>query len=149
MLFFYIWILATWNIKMNWSKEWNDSVSIGVDLASEPDKTVLSYQHGNKQYSAEVTIIGDLALEYDDDGWNIFHVPTLTLFSKAVPAKNDYPSDIYLYEKDELLNWMKKVQENYPTAWTMLRCLTPETYADKGQHYKNIILNWCLSVKVE
>lgn len=124
---------------------------------------VLTITHGHKNYDVVVTIIGDLALEYDDEGWNIYHVPTLTLFSKAVPVNHaedcisHTPNDFtkctsncnFEYDKQSLLNWMKKVQENYPTAWTMLRCLTPETYSDSGQSAKDIILKWCLSVKVE
>lgn len=167
---------------MNWSKKWpseaakvfEDAVRFGTGLLQDgkhiPIEKILSveiktieFMHGNKQYHANVTIVGDLALEYDDNGWNIFHVPTLTLFSKAIPGyipvdsinnlnmiTNEYENkECYEYEKDQLLNWMKKVQENYPTSWTMLRCLTPEDYEDKGKSAKDIILKWCLSVKVE
>lgn len=139
------------------------------DVFVEPNAIkLLTIIHGHKQYDVIVIIIGDLALDYDDEGWNIYHVPTLTLFSKAVPhcykheqqcTDNIYgeicnciggPQILcYEYDKQPLLNWMKKVQENYTTAWTMLRCLTPETYSDSGQSAKDIILKWCLSVKVE
>ena len=72
---------------MNWSSEWGKSLEDAAKFGTGWIKdgkhipvedvyinTILSFQHGNKTYSANVTIIGDLALEHDDDGWNIFHV---------------------------------------------------------------------------
>lgn len=99
-------------------------------------------------------VIGDLALDFGDE-WEIYHVPTLTRFSEAVPINikegpNDKGQSIisFDYTKPQLLSWMKKVQEQYPTAWQMLRQLTPENYADNGDSAKDIIKKWCLSVPV-
>lgn len=125
---------------MNWSNKWGEPQD-GATI-----KFVLNHEDCR---IASAIKIGDLALEYDDDGWEMYHVPTLTKFSKAVPGNFMKEPNNDSYEKDQLLNWMKKVQENYPTSWQMLRLLTPQNYNDKGQQAKDIILNWCLSVKVE
>lgn len=132
----------------NWSNSWPED-NIVEEIIN------IRVKDGQKYKDIPVTIIGDLALDYSDDGWNIYHVPTLQLCSKLVPAY--YPAtmefvdgqECYEYEREALLRWMAKVQINYPTAWTMLRCLTPQDYESKGQSAKDIILEWCLSVKVE
>jgi hypothetical protein len=108
---------------------------------------------GNKSIS--VIVVGDLGLDFcepgeKDEGWNIYHLPTLACFSSAVPCKFEHKAiDGYDYDKQPLLNWMTRVQENYPTSWQMLRLLTPDTYQDNGASPKEIIQKWCLSVKVE
>ncbi len=138
---------------MNWSKEWGFPI-IDIDSTGKP-QSIITIKNGNRLETIPVTIIGDLALYHDTDGWNIYHVPTLSLFSSAVPNKYMRQSENlnlasdYEYDKQPLLNWMKKVQENYPTTWQMLRCLTPDDYEDKGDSAKRIIKEWCLSVKVE
>lgn len=147
---------------MNWSSKWDDDAAKvfqdaalhGIGYAKDgkhiPLKEVFHFQDGNKKRSLDIIIIGDLALDYDDDGWNIYHVPTGTVFTKAVPTfKTDIQAKCTLYEQSELLEWMKKVQENYPASWTMLRLLTPDNYRDKGESAKRIIKEWCLSVKVK
>ena len=109
---------------------------------------------GNK--IIQVIVVGDLGLDFcepeeKDEGWNIYHLPTLACFSSAVPFRPDaiYPAEEFEYDKPELLNWMARVQENYPTSWQVLRLLTPDTYQDNGATAKEIIQKWCLSVKVE
>ena len=155
---------------MNWSSKWPDKEvwligeppsveNIGAPISVGKDNTLLGYdvyeahllrfKHNNKWRDIQATIIGDLALEYDDNGWMIFHVPTLACFDKAVPAYLFEGTEEYIYEKDELLRWMAKVQANYPTAWGMLRLLTPENYESSGESAKEIIQKWCLSVRLE
>lgn len=151
---------------MNWSSKWDDTEYSGSwhsdkPLPKEFDVIKIrqfTIKEGHKSYTFVGEIVGDLALDYSDDGWNIYHVPTLQLCSKLVPGyvKNLNDKTIvmsgiicYEYEREQLLRWMAKVQTNYQTAWTMLRLLTPENYESKGQSAKDIILEWCLSVKVE
>lgn len=135
---------------MTWQKKWTtlDDVEAIVDdvikVGSEfPDNDKI------KEIITRREIVGDLALDFTDEGWNIYHVPTGACFDKAVPPNSDQWEPEFNYDKDQLLNWMKKVQENYPSSWQMLRQLTPEDFADKGQSAKDILLKWCLSVKVE
>lgn len=161
---------------MNWSNEWKPPVvnpntmkaleilsqakeheeingglnplSIGIDFGSK-DKSILTVMNGQKKYLFHAEIIGDLALDFSDDGWNIYHVPTLSCFSKAVPENIEQGIGAgFEYDREQLLAWMAKVQTNYPTSWQMLRLLTPQNYADKGQSAKDIILKWCLSQPV-
>lgn len=141
---------------MNWSNSWG-----GSQIETDGHTTIITIKHGQKSYTFAGEIIGDLALDFSDDGWNIYHVPTLSCFSKAVPptihhnmieTEDSTIQDVdenFEYDREQLLAWMKKVQENYPTSWQMLRLLTPQNYADKGQSAKDIILKWCLSVPVE
>jgi hypothetical protein len=109
---------------MTWQKEWK------VDNSIPPMDLII----------AGCEIVGDLALDFTDEGWNIYHVPTGACFDKAVPEG--------IYDKQPLLDWMKKVQEVNPTAWTMLRLLKPENYDKNGTQAKKIIQEWCLSVPV-
>lgn len=156
-----------------WSSSWPDKSiqsTPNVDtvwIENGPAIRQFTIKEGHKSYTFVGEIVGDLALDYDaDTGWNIYHVPTLQLCSKLVPCGsfkhsnecnivgligecNCEPIEEYMYEKEALLRWMAKVQTNYQTAWTMLRLLTPENYEGKGQSAKDIILKWCLSVKVE
>lgn len=128
---------------MAWQKEWKTG-------DGKPVKSNVEVKHVREHLGQ--TIVGDLALDFTDEGWNIYHVPTGACFDKAVPpihpAKHEDDID-YQYSKDQLLNWMKKVQEANPTAWTMLRLLTKDNYATNGTAAKKIIQEWCLSVKVE
>lgn len=121
---------------------------------------------------APMEIIGDLALDFTDEGWNIYHVPTGACFDMAVPPihceycgegkSTGLPNNAcencmntgvrkpneYEYTKEQLLTWMTKVQQSNPTAWTMLRLLKPDNYAKNGTSAKKIIQEWCLSVAV-
>lgn len=154
---------------MGWEKEWKNSPEFIKKIDSEYDNKIeifdeevcsnlkpITFKDGHKSRSIDVIIIGDLGLDFDDDGWNIYHIPTLACFSSAVPGyipttprQDNFVNEVsWEYDSDQLLTWMKKVQENYPTAWGMLRCLTPENYSGKGQSAKDIIQKWCLSVSV-
>lgn len=180
---------------MNWSKEWTTKpdggyvysgddplppvtkVTFGVDIAKVDDKTILNafeIKDGNIIRHIEAQVIGDLALEFDDSGWCMYHVPTLSKFDKAVPAipcnycidetgkcfvdncencmnERVRKPDEYSYDKSALLNWMTKVQAEgmYPTAWQILRGLTPDNYDGKAQAAKDIIMKHCLATAVE
>jgi hypothetical protein len=129
-------------------------IMYGVDIISDGStREIRPIKLGNK--TIPVIVVGDLGLDFcepgeKDEGWNIYHLPTLAGFSSVVPS--------YLigvqgksceYDKPELLRWMARVQENYPTSWQVLRLLTPDTYLDNGHAAKEIIQKWCLSVKVE
>lgn len=138
---------------MNWSKEWKTPEAPIAEVAYQ----TFEFRDGHKSRLIDVIIVGDLGLDFGDDGWNIYHIPTLSCFSKAVPGYNkikinwgnETVESCWNYDRDQLLSWMKKVQENYPTTWTMLRLLTPENFKDKGESAKQIILDWCLSCPVE
>ncbi len=152
---------------MNWSSKWsNDLVQAASEMLKQPndisridpsletvklfqedlqyERCTIEVKHNNKKRIVEVTIVGDLGLDFDDDGWNIYHLPTLACFDMAVPECDKTP-----YDKQPLLNWMAKVQQQYPTAWQMLACLTPDNYLEQRTSAKDIIQKWCLSVKVE
>lgn len=139
-------------------------------LIHKPEYQTQQIKLGNKTIS--VIVVGDLGLDFcepgeKDEGWNIYHLPTLQSVSSAVPGievcpicsgdcASANPPMIYCpmknrfnYDKPELLRWMAKVQTNYPTSWEVLRVLTPDDYHDKGTVNKEIIKKWCLSVKVE
>lgn len=138
----------------NWSNEWGKSaVQIVNEVSQNIGYETKQIKLGNK--TILVTVVGDLGLDFcepgeKDQGWNIYHLPTLACFSSAVPCKFEHKAiDGYDYDKPELLNWMAKVQTNYPTSWEVLRVLTPNDYYDKGSVNKEIIKKWCLSVKVE
>lgn len=174
----------------DWAKPQLDKITEDAKEASEWVKTVYPYTNlivgtdisayeiqqiklGNK--TIPVTIVGDLGLDFcepgeKDQGWNIYHLPTLACFSSGVPSiicqhclghcnplvdgsgycnKCKGTGANFDYDKQPLLNWMAKIQENYPTSWQVLRLLTPDTYKDHGSVAKEIIQKWCLSVKVE
>lgn len=130
-----------------------EDVFVGSESIYETRKIKL----GNK--TIPVIVVGDLGLDFcepgeKDEGWNIYHLPTLAGFSSVVPLaeliyEGDDVNGEYCYDKPELLRWMARVQENYPTSWQVLRLLTPDTYLDNGTTAKEIIQKWCLSVKVE
>lgn len=100
----------------------------------------------------KVEIIGDLALAYEDDGWTLFHVPTLQVCSKLVPGKLYNPDENdehhYDYSREALLTWMKKVQESHKGYWASLAQLTPKNHSGM-QLTKDLLLAYCLSVPVE
>lgn len=142
-------------------------------LIHKPEYQTQQIKLGNKTIS--VIVVGDLGLDFcepreKDEGWNIYHLPTLQSVSSAVSGTFDHRVDCaiamnktcncgyddglkygpyYNYDKPELLRWMAKVQTNYTTSWEVLRVLTPDDYHDKGTINKEIIKKWCLSVKVE
>ncbi len=130
----------------------------GIDLAKGDDLTTarLTLTWDNNR-QVNVIVIGDLGLEWPSgpeegwEGWCIYHIPSATKFMKAIPPRVNIEvnDDAYSYNKQPLLNWMKRVQENYPTSWQMLRLLTPNDYEGKAVRPKEIIQQWCLSVKVE
>lgn len=159
---------------MGWSSDWGNREPALLSSEEQHELRSLTVMNDKKQYTFTAEIVGDLALDYEaDKGWNIYHVPTLARFSKAVPSyakptedqslsytKNEIICEqSYEYSREELLAWMKKVQEpsNYAAGnswlivqgWKELRALTPTDYETKGQSAKDIILNWCLSVPVE
>jgi|SRR5882762_8286945 len=137
-----------------WAKPQLDKISAVAVNAKYRDYSTQPLKLGNK--TIQVIIVGDLGLDFcepeeKDEGWNIYHIPTLACFSSAVPFRPDaiYPAEEFEYDKQPLLNWMARVQENYPTSWQVLRLLTPDIYQDNGATAKEIIQEWCLSVKVE
>jgi hypothetical protein len=156
---------------MNWSTKWGDGKPV-VSEAKEQNvvdfvkhlgyetKTIEVKQHNMKRI-VEVTVVGDLGLDFDENGWNIYHIPTLACFDNAVPPCNpDKEENLWLYDYDKLplLNWMHRVQfgikllrppQKIDNAWQVLRLLTPQNYLDKGVSAKEIVQKWCLSVKVE
>lgn len=187
---------------MNWSSKWGEPVSVGkewVEIKPTPkgldklevlagiDTTwhengleIRTIKVGNK--NIQVIVVGDLGLDFcepgeKDEGWNIYHLPTLACFSSAVPpipcsycidndsgkkfvqnCENcmneglDKPNEFH-YDNQAMLNWMAKVQftSDSKTAimWKELARLTPSNYSDNGGTAKDIIKAWCLSVKVE
>lgn len=102
---------------MTWQKKWEDTAGQFPEQLGVKADTI--YITTNNR-----TIIGDLALDFTDEGWNIYHVPTGACFDKGVPPSGfdayvdskgaAQADDEFNYDKDQLLNWMKKVQENYP-----------------------------------
>lgn len=145
---------------MGWSTKWGDGKPV-VSEAKEQNvvdfvkhlgyetKTIEVKQHNMKRI-VEVTVVGDLGLDFDENGWNIYHIPTLACFDNAVPGSEGGVAALeFTFDKLPLLNWMTKVQQSYPTSWQVLRLLTPQNYLDKGVGAKEIIQKWCLSVKVE
>jgi len=134
---------------MTWERKWQASV------AADWAKPQLTQPLKLSNKIIQVIVVGDLGLDFcepgeKDEGWNIYHLPTLACFSSAVPANTEILFKYaYQYDKLELLNWMTRVQENYPTSWQVLRLLTPDTYQNNGETAKEIIQKWCLSVKVE
>ncbi len=126
-----------------------ENIYVGTDYGAGDNKGTicLTVKEGDKIRVVSIAeVIGDLALEYAEDGWMIYHVPTLAKFNKAVPCN---PATGDSFDKQQLLNWMKKVQEEYKLIWAELRALTPENYEANGDRAKQIIRKWCLSVKVE
>lgn len=129
---------------------------IGVDLTTKPDKTVaqITVHDNNIPRTINVEVIGDLGLEFGDS-WDIWHLPTGARFSSVVPGfvttnnNSGHRVESFDYTSEQLLNWMKKVQEGQPTAWIMLRQLTPANFRDNGTAAKEIIKRWCLSVSVK
>ena len=125
----------------------------------------LTIYEGRKQRHLKVNIIGDLALEFDDVGdWAIHHVPTLTRFDTAVPARftivEGQDKEDFNYTKEQLLNWMHRIQYECPLeklkegitvqqAFETLRGLTRHNYKDKGETAKDIVFECCQSIKVE
>lgn len=162
---------------MNWSSNWgkpdepkseaqkvhDDAVMYGIGfikdgkhipredvfVGSEPIYETRRIKLGNK--TIPVIVVGDLGLDFcepgeKDEGWNIYHLPTLVCVNQGVQPDDN---GTFEYDKPELLRWMARVQENYPTSWQVLRLLTPDTYLDNGTTAKEIIQKWCFSVKVE
>jgi hypothetical protein len=139
---------------MVWSNEWKNSEAFVEKVNKAFDDEFKTITIAGKP--VRVIAVGDLGLEVLEDGWRMHHLPTLASFNSAVPGYyplNDKGSPKYTecfeYEIEDLIKWMKKVQEQYPTSWQMLRLLTPENYNASGEVAKRIIKEWCLSVKVE
>jgi hypothetical protein len=141
----------------NVDTHWKVDVKPDPPITTYPAKTIVVAGK-----PVHVIVVGDLGLELLEDGrkFIMHHLPTLASFNSAVPccfkltgekftSHENIAKECCEYEIDDLIKWMKKVQENYPTSWQMLRLLTPETYVDKGESAKRIIKEWCLSVPVE
>lgn len=119
--------------------EWSTAIS-------EPYWSFITINDKNIQ----VTKVGDLALAYEDDGWTLFHVPTLQVCSKLVPCKHEYKEiDGYDYSREALLAWMQKVQEHHKGYWASLAQLTPKNYEGKMQLTKDLLFTYCQSIPVE
>lgn len=93
------------------------------------------------------TKVGDLAVCWNDGEWQVAHVPTLAWFRKAVPPGR--------YQKETLVSWCHKVQQELRDDWEALAKLTPETYEDDGTDeyepilaIKDRIREHCLAVPV-
>lgn len=98
--------------------------------------------------SVQAIQIGDLAVHkpigWDDDyNWRVTHVPTLTMFDKAIPI-----SAWVEYTDEQLIQWCWKVQQNDEHKWARLAEYNNSNYSEIDQEILNSVKEYCLSIKV-
>lgn len=151
---------------MTWGSSWDDKskVIIGLDQGSpDGDKTVVSLHDGKtlnvigESVHLEIPInawvnktvdaiqVGDLAVHKalnaeEDYCWQVTHVPTLTMFDRAIPEGD--------WTQDQLIKWCWKVQLNQP-LFGPLSNYNNQTYRDISPNYLEAVCKHCLSIGVE
>lgn len=125
----------------NWSSSWSNPVIEKVQILSIKD-------NGGAYQNVECWIVGNLAvhkaINVDEKGWRVTHVPTLAKCNDIVPYG--------LHTREVLMNWCKKVQELYPEDWTVLDKLDESTYnidTEEVWEAKERLIENCKKVKVE
>lgn len=154
---------------MGWSNEWGkpeQTLIIGVDKGSaEGDKTVVSITDGKtftvigEDVLLEIPIkggwgknavkaiqVGDLAVHEalgwnEEYNWQVTHVPTLTMFDRAIPDGN--------WSREQLIMWCWKVQENLHMQWDNFRQFDNTNYNDIKEEDKIQLVKHCLSIGIE
>lgn len=88
--------------------------------------------------------VGDLAVHepigLDNYKWQVTHVPTLTMFDKAVPEGD--------WTQEQLLKWCWKVQEN-TDLWQAICSYDNSNYKTVPESLLEGLKQHCLSIAVE
>lgn len=126
----------------NWSSSWDN-------LADKQPYIAMSIKdNGDAYQNVECWIVGNLvvhkAINIDEKGWRVTHMPTLTSCHSIVPYG--------LHTREALMNWCKKVQELYSEDWAILNKLDESSYLcedDEVLDAKERLIENCRKVKVE
>ena len=105
----------------------------------------ISIRYGWETTTVNAVQLSDLAVHapigWDDDyNWRITHVPTLTMFDKAVPEGD--------YIDEQLIQWCWKVQQTERIYFKELRAYNNSNYKNISQELLNSVKEYCLSIGV-
>ena len=143
---------------MGWSNKWPSSAEeleqVTKDIEKYPlvsaaklVKLEIPVKGAWENNSVNAVQVGDLAVHapigWDDDyNWRITHVPTLTMFDKAVPV------GWYAHTDEQLIQWCWKVQQSNWSYWAQLHEFNNTNYKEIDPKLLNSVREYCLSIEV-
>lgn len=102
----------------------------------------VTFKLDDQEYTVDCYPVDNLGVILNQDPCSIIHLPTLTMFDKAIPTGE--------YSDQELIDWATKVQQENKEHWNKLKTVDVEwNWLDDGDIISRAtILAYCRGIKV-